>query len=200
MTSHPSIDLFIVAPVALLTQGNWALPCVHVPGCAAIWAWWQEGWTEEGSGDYGSRRTSGCWDLLVMTDVSSGESGVSTVSLHSCSCLQYPSLATLFAPAEHLESWHKIWSCVTVKQPDGSAWNGFDRSGMAWPWAGLGQAGCHHPSLLNKGWHGFSLGPGYPSKAWSVDTCHVKNTMQKPWRTALHTFALKHFELQHYSL
>lgn len=42
-----------------------------------------------------------------MTDVSSGESGVCTVSLHSCSRLQYPSLVTLFAPVEHLESWHR---------------------------------------------------------------------------------------------
>lgn len=47
-----------------------------------------------------------------MTDVSSGESGVSTVSLHSCSCLQYPSLVTLCVPVEHLESWHRsgpVW-------------------------------------------------------------------------------------------
>lgn len=30
MTSHPSIDLFIVVSVALLTQGNWAVSCAHV--------------------------------------------------------------------------------------------------------------------------------------------------------------------------
>lgn len=36
MTSHPSIDLFIVVPVALLTQGNWASPCVHVPRFAVM--------------------------------------------------------------------------------------------------------------------------------------------------------------------
>lgn len=34
MTSHPSIDLFIVVSVALLTQGNWAVPCAHVPAFA----------------------------------------------------------------------------------------------------------------------------------------------------------------------
>lgn len=51
MTSHPSIDLFIVVPVALLTQGNWALPHVHVPGFAVIWDWGLEGWREEGDRD-----------------------------------------------------------------------------------------------------------------------------------------------------
>lgn len=51
MTSHPSIDLFIVVPVALLTQGNWALPCAHVLVFAVIWGWWLEGWGEEGHGD-----------------------------------------------------------------------------------------------------------------------------------------------------
>lgn len=44
MTSHPSIDLFIVVPVGLLTQGDWAMPCGHVPGCAVIWGWgWRGG-------------------------------------------------------------------------------------------------------------------------------------------------------------
>lgn len=42
MTSHPSIDLFIVVPVALLTQGNWALPCPPVPEFAVIWGWGME--------------------------------------------------------------------------------------------------------------------------------------------------------------
>lgn len=37
MTSHPSIDLFIVAPVALFTQGNWAVPFARVSGFAGVW-------------------------------------------------------------------------------------------------------------------------------------------------------------------
>lgn len=36
MTSHPSIDLFIVVLVALLTRGNWALSFAHVPEFAVI--------------------------------------------------------------------------------------------------------------------------------------------------------------------
>ena len=51
MTSHPSIDLFIVAPVALLTQGNRALSCAHVPGFAVIWGGRVEGRGEEGHGE-----------------------------------------------------------------------------------------------------------------------------------------------------
>lgn len=45
MTSHPSIDLFIVVLVELLTRGNWASPCVHVPQCAIPWVGEWKGWS-----------------------------------------------------------------------------------------------------------------------------------------------------------
>lgn len=106
MTSHPIIDLFIGVPAALPTQGNWTMPHAHVPEFVAIW--------RRGL----SRRTSGRWDLLVVTDVSSGELGVSMVSLHSCPYLPYPSLVTRFAPVEHLGSWHRdglVWLLCSQK-------------------------------------------------------------------------------------
>lgn len=80
---------------------------LHVLEFAVIWGWWLKGWRKEGNRDKGSRQTTVHWDWLFMTDVSSGESGVNTLSLHSCYCLQYPSLVTLFAPVEHLEGWHR---------------------------------------------------------------------------------------------
>lgn len=60
-----------------------------------------------------------------MTDVSSGESEVNTVSLHSCSCLRYPSLVTLFVPVEHLESWHRsspMWPLHSQMAQLGMTW------------------------------------------------------------------------------
>lgn len=46
--------------------------CTRACVCSA-WGWWLEGWREDANRDWGSRRTAGLWDSLVMTDVSSGE-------------------------------------------------------------------------------------------------------------------------------
>lgn len=75
-----------------------------------------------------------------MTDVSSRESGVNTVSLHSCSCLRYPSLVTLFVPVEHLESWHRsppMWPLCSQMALLGMAWTSLEWLGPKLDWDGL---------------------------------------------------------------
>lgn len=62
MTSHPSIDLFIVVLVELLTRGNWASPCVHVPQCVVGWG--VEGVERRDAGTKvadGQQATGICW-------------------------------------------------------------------------------------------------------------------------------------------
>lgn len=106
MTSHPTIDFFYSCSCGSAYCGELRLALgARALVCSDMSLQVGEG-VEGADGDWDSRRTTSCRDLLVMTDVSRGESGVNAVSPHSCSCFRYPLHVTLFVPVEHLESWH----------------------------------------------------------------------------------------------